>query len=498
MDTLASIFAIAGPRATACASTTCRALLAASDRQTLWRDFVVRDWSPTAAAFGSGPASTSAPRPAQNWRSLYRRWATGAPASTLLREHAPPSAAPRRTVNSLSFSGASSAPHRLFSAADDGVLLSWDPDRCARVDGADAAHAGAAITAVAAGPGSLLASAGANNAAAAWDARAPLSSGPTVELPHAHSGEVFSLAWLSPSSHGDDAHEAHGGAGPLWLATGGGDELIRIWDLRAPEACLCEVEAGSGTVYAMAWDAEASRLFAAFGRDVCVFDVGGARGAGGELAYPSECAWVSTLRAHLGDIYALSLGANCLLTAGDDGCVFEWTRPPPPPRAARAYGGDADGEAAARDDDEEDEEEPIDEEPAPVSKLEMSSWRAQVAGEASGAADLAGLSSRGGEGGRTSITSLAGLGTGPRGFLAGTWEGYVVHATRGRGRIRPFGKALLREPGPQGQEAAVPEVPVTALAASLGVVAVGGQFGEVRFMRMTPEEEEQQGPEEGS
>lgn len=209
-----------------------------------------------------------------------------------------------------------------------------------------------------------------------------------------------------------------------------------------------------------------------------MFDVSG----GGD--YPSDGAWVSTLRAHMGDVYALALGSECLLTGGDDGCVFEWARAP---ARFRGWGG-----AAAQEGDCE--EELMEEEPAPVAKLEMSSWRrAQAAGEASGAAaETRGLGSRGGEGGRASITALVGLGAGPEGFLAGTWEGHVVRASRGRGRIRGFGTALTR----QEASGVSVEVPVTALAASLQVVAVGGQFGEVRFLRMLSEEEEEEEEED--
>lgn len=449
VDTLTSVFAVAGAHATACASATCRALFAASDRHTLWRDFTLRDWSP--------PASSPAPPPAvppRHWRRLYGRWASGRPAATLVCEAG-------TSVNALSF--APGGAGRLFSAADDGAVLAWDSHRGARLDSAPLAHGGAAVSALAASPlaPALLASGGADNAAAVFDCRSALSAGPAARIPDAHSGEVFSLAWL-------------GGArsAPL-LATGGGDEVVRLWDLRAPGASLSELEGASGTVYSLAYDEGARRLFAAFGRDVCVFDVDAADGGAA-----CDAAWVSTLRAHVGDIYALQLGAECLLSAGDDGSVFEWARLPP--RAATGEEGD-----------EWEGGEPVDEEPAPVAKLEMSSWRALAAGEASGAAEIAGLGSRGGEGGHTSVTALAGLGAGPGGFLAGTWEGYVVHATReNRGRIRPFGRALLRQSGGGGaQQDDATQVPVTALAASLEVVAVGGQSGEVRFMRMLTDEE---------
>lgn len=488
-DALAGILRLAGPRATAAACTTCTALRAASEQAALWRDFTLESWCPTVQA--GGPASAAARAARLPWRSVYRRWASGTPAVTLVRRHASASAGPRRSVNSLAFSAPSAAaPTALLSAADDGALLLWDCATGTQLGGHASAHGGAAVTSLTAGPGSLVASSGADNALAVWDPRAPLSNGPIIRIPEAHSGEAFCSAWLC-----DPAHQGEGGgfadALPR-LASGGGDELVRVWDLRSPgEGALFELEGGSGTVYSLVFDNLASRLFAAFGRDVCLFDL--------DLA---SCTgeWVSTLRAHTGDVYGLALGSESLISAGDDGCVYEWARPPAASACPSA------------------DEAPLDEEPEPTAKLELSSWRrreavstlspsthaaASSAAAAPGAAlevatseattaTTANPDGRGDAGSVSIITSLACLGSGPSAFLAGTWEGYVVHAAaRGGGgtggRIRPFGKALLREES--STSAAVPEVPVTALAASLRVVAVGSATGEVRFMQMLSEEE---------
>jgi hypothetical protein len=385
------------------------------------------------AAQGCGDAYL----PRAGWPRLFSRWASATPAATLLRAHtAEGAAASRRRVNALVFgsSAVNNDAPPLYSAGDDGTLAAWDACVGVCVARAPAPHAGAAVSALAASGCSawLLASGGSDNAVRVWDPRAGLAT-PALSLPDAHAGEVFSVAWLDGGS-GGDAH-AHTHASEHTLASGGGDEAVRLWDCRQPGGALLELEGGAGSVFALAHDASAGRLYAAAGRDVCLFDL-------------RDGAWLATLSGHRGDVYALALGAQRLLSAGDDGTVCEWARAPPPSGSGAEL--------------------PPDEEPAPLATLAMTAHRG-------GGVD------DGGAGARPSVTALVALGDAPAAFLAATWEGYIVLAERGRQRIRPFGRALLRD-GAAG--AATPEVPVTALAATPRLVAAGADTGALRLLRM--------------
>jgi len=181
------------------------------------------------------------------------------------------------------------------------------------------------------------------------------------------------------------------------------------------------MEGGAGSVYALAHDAVAGRLYAASGRSINLFSL-------------EDGAWLSTLSRHSGDVYAIALGADVLLSGGDDGRVCEWARP-----------------SLAAD---------VEEEPEPLATLELARGQSSTEGR---------------ENPRLSLSCLSGLGDRPAAFLAGTWQGDVLTAAS-RKPLRCFGRALLRDNSP------TPEVPVTALAARLDLVAVGHENGALRLM----------------
>ena len=358
-DVAACVLSRAGARTAARAAATCRAWRSVAVYGPLWRDLLARDLSPSCQC-----PPWSADDAADSWQRLYGRWASAAPRATQLRVHSGPDAA-RRRVAALSFGDAAA----LFSAGDDGALLAWDAETGTVTSRASAAHGGAPLACVSASSSAVV-TGGADNALRLWDPRLGLDAPPVLVLPGAHAGEIFSVLLLPDGR----------------LASGGGDEMVRLWDTRAGSDAppLLEMEGGGGgSVFALAHDARCSRLYAAIGREVCLFDL------------DDDGTWLSTLRGHGGDVAALSLGETSLLSGGDDGRVCSWLLPPP---------------GAA-----------VEEEPEADVTLEVA------------------LGAEGGEVVRASVTSLVGLGEAPAAFLAATWQGGLVMGELETQRVRPFG-----------------------------------------------------------
>ena len=207
------------------------------------------------------------------------------------------------------------------------------------------------------------------------------------------------------------------------LASGGGDEAVRIWDARQIDETLLEMEESvSGSVFALAHDSEAGRLYGAVGRDVCLWDV-------------QTGSWLSHLTGcHRKDVYALALGRDRLLSAGDDSEVFSW------PRQAL--------------------EEEVHEAPEGARLVDANELPTKLCPG-------------------TSITSLVGLGEGPDRVLVGTWEGEIVEGDVHGCQMRVFGgDGVWRTEGRRS--------PVVSLAATADAVAAGCEDGSLKLLRMAP------------
>ena len=393
----------AGAEATASAAATCRSLRAVSAHPSLWQAHFVQELQPLRGAHDVGVAAPAANSAAN---AFFGRWKSGAPART-----AACTTAGLRGVTAVAFVGADT----LYSAHECGCLVEWSAARGGfETSRVDAAHGGAGLNALAVCGPATVATAGVDNAVRLWDVRASPAA-PAMQLLDAHSGEVFSFASLNGEAD----------ATPL-LASGGGDEQVRVWDARFAAEALLELNGCSSSVFALAHDAAAQRLYAGARRDICLFDL-------------RDGAWLTNLQGHSQDVYGLALGATRVLSCGDDGRVCSWRRQPP---------------LASEEDEVEEELEPCDEEV--ITRQ----------------GDLADA---------VSVTCLVGLGREPTAFLAGTWDGDVVLGTfDGARRRRTFGDALLRTDGDHAQRFDA----VTALAARDDVVAIGHNSGALRLMRM--------------
>ena len=394
----------AGAEATANAAATCRALQSVATHPALWQKHFAEQLQPLR---GVHDAALSAPPPRAGYHLLFKHWASCAPTRTTAC-----ATDDLRAVTAVAFVGADT----LYSAHECGCMVEWNAARgnfeTSRVD---AAHGGAGLNAlVACGP-ATVATAGVDNAVRLWDTRAsPVA--PAMQILDAHSGEVFSVASL----HGE------AGATPL-LASGGGDEQARIWDARFAAEALLQLDGCSSSVFSLAHDAAAQRLYAGARRDICLFDL-------------RDGAWLTNLQGHSHDVYGLALGETRLLSCGDDGRVCSWRRQPP---------------RVSEEDEVEEELDPSD---------EVVITRQGTLGDA------------------VSVTCLVGLGREPAAFLAGTWDGDVVLGTfDGARRRHTFANELLRT---EGEDHAQRFDAVTALAARDGVVAVGHNSGALRLQHM--------------
>ena len=442
-DVLAAVLSHADAVTAARLACTCRALWASvahASCESPWRAWLDRDWLPASGAAVCCKTSSNCVHAVPS-HLLYRRWSAGQPVHTCRAAHSD-----SQRVHALAFGHG----HELWSVAG-GQLCLHDASHgmSAPVQRAACPEPGPlnALAICACSGGTLVAVGGANNIAWVFDTRAGLDN-PAFATPADHFGEISALTWCAADYNADGARP------PQWescnaLATGGGDDTVRVWDMRY----MCPVRVFDdlpNSVYALAWDCRHSALYAASGKEVSVLD-----------AIHGE--WVSSLRAHSGDVYALALAEGAVLSGGDDGLICEWSRVP------------VTGDRSTHEIVEIDDALAY---PEPVSTLVMTAHRRGSDGEV--AADE---SSQGHTGLPTCVTSLIALGTAPKAFLAGTWDGYVVIADRSRGVIKPFGKAHLKCGSDER------EVPVTALAARAGVVAVGHDDGVVRLMRLVAEDE---------
>ena len=393
----------AGAKATANAAATCQALRSVSAHPTLWQAHFTEELQPLR---GAHDAAVAAPFPRAGWHAAFGRWAASSPAGTTAC-----ATDGLRAVTAVAFLGAD----MLYSAHECGCLVEWNAARGDfETSRLDAAHGGAGLNALAACGPATVATAGVDNAVRLWDVRASPAV-PAMQILDAHSGEVFSVASLVGEAD----------ATPL-LASGGGDEQVRIWDARFAAEALLELNGCSSSVFSLAHDAAAQRLYAGARRDICLFDL-------------RDGAWLTNLQGHSHDVYGLSLGATRLLSCGDDGRVCSWRRQPP---------------CVCEEDEVEEELDPSAEEVI---------TRQSDLGDA------------------VSVTCLVGLGREPAAFLAGTWDGDVVlGAFNGARQRRAFGDALLRTDGDHAQRFDA----VTALAARDDVVAVGHNSGALRLLRM--------------
>ena len=390
----------AGAAATASAAATCRSLREVSAHPLLWQAHFTQELQPLRGAHDGG---VTAPR---SWHRFFNSWKSGAPAHTTAC-----ATDGLRGVTAVAFVGADT----LYSAHECGRLVEWNTARGGfETSRVVAAHGGAGLNALAECGPATVATAGVDNAVRLWDVRASPAA-PAMQLLDAHSGEVFSVASLTGKAD----------ATPL-LASGGGDEQVRIWDARFAAEALLELNGCSSSVFALAHDATAQRLYAGARRDICLFDL-------------RDGAWLTNLQGHSHDVYGIALGATRLLSCGDDGRVCSWRRQPP---------------LSSDEEEVEEELQPSDEEV---------------------------ITRQGDLGDAVSVTCLIGLGREPTAFLAGTWDGDVVlGAFDGARRRRTFGDALLRTDGDHAQRFDA----VTALAACDDVVAVGHNSGALRLMRM--------------
>jgi hypothetical protein len=411
------VLRLAGLDATVAAALSCRSLHAAAAHPPLWQAFFAERLRPLRGVHDVlGEAAT----PRVGWqRFAQQRWASGTPARTL----ACGAGASSRGVTALAFT----AGGTLHASYEGGALVEWDASVGGSLRRVDAPHGQAGLNALAACGPATVATGGVDNAVRLWDVRASPAA-PVLLLPDAHAGEVLSLASLG------------GDAAPL-LASGGGDEQVRVWDARFAADALLELTGCSGSVFSLAHDVDAQRLYAGARRDICLFSL-------------LDGAWLATLQGHSHDVYGLAIGGQRLLSCGDDGRVCAWHRQPPSADATEADGAE------------------IEEEQEPIGELLVRKLDAR----------------QGDLGDVTSVTCLVGLGRMPSAFLAGSWEGDVVLGEfEGAARTRRFGAPLPRGGGDDAQQRFDA---VTAMAARDAVVAVGHNSGALRLMLLDDSEDD--------
>jgi hypothetical protein len=433
-DALASVL-LAGddPVTAARLACTCRSLrdgvLFHPSSGPVWRRWLDRTWTPTGTSCCHPPPETATPLfgPDTSARLLFTRWEARQPVGTHVWK-------PPGPLTALSFGRG----HTLCSLVK-GQLHVFNTSRCgdpaAVLTSLEGGHLASMAVCTCSGA-TLAAVGGADKAVRVFDTRLAAGADPVIMLPGAHYDEVSALAWCGLASSPDAAHDAASGQWSHVLATGGGDQAVRLWDLRkagtsATESCpepVMAVDDLPDGVTALAFDSSRHVLYAASGKDVCGLDT-------------VACEWIATLaNPHRYDVHAVIVGHEAVMTCDDNGTIADWARLPPLDELA----------------DREDEEEI-----GPLSMLHM---------EATG------------NGLPTDMTCLVGLGHAPAACLVGTWDGRVMLAQR-----RPAGLCIAGAPfgmpwqGSQGTRA---PVPVTALAAQATVVAVGHSDGAVRLMRL--------------
>ena len=192
-------------------------------------DGVVRLWAVDADALaaGAGGGAPKKRRGAAADAAAAAEPAALAPSSTL-EGHS-------QAVTALAWPSATT----LVSAGLDGAARRWDAATGAALD---VLHAGAALLAVAAPPGSpaVAAFGGAGGAVRVWDSRSPAAgAAPGAADLGTHAAWVSAVAWHPSSIH--------------HLASASHDGSVRVWDCRARGAPLAALAAHDGKALAVAW-----------------------------------------------------------------------------------------------------------------------------------------------------------------------------------------------------------------------------------------------------
>ena len=303
----------------------------------LWQPLLTRDWLPARKA-GTSPGGAAARHICP--RALYGGWASGAARGGDELFFMPPSAAGaggaesaaaalrRKPIRALALAGAGGA--RAWVGNEAGVvalfdaqaapggrapLARWEPHR-------QYASVQACVAWGARGGGGFCAfTGGSDRAIVGLDARC---AGATLHLRGAHLGEVFCLCPY----------------GEWGLLSGGGDDVVRLWDTRqlpsasaaaadgvsddvpaagGQQRALLELSGHDGSVFALAADARAGyelAFSAGADRTVNMWDLSAGAGAGG-LPAAGEGAegderWVSQMHGHNGPVYSLALGPDAV------------------------------------------------------------------------------------------------------------------------------------------------------------------------------------------
>ncbi len=195
---------------------------------------------------------------------------------------------------------------RLASVGDDGRVIVWDVPSGREIRRLQ--DAGGELLGVAWDPGGgLLATTGDDGKVHLWD----VNTGQASRTLEGHTGKVEAVAFapsplpLSPGGRG-------GGVRGQFLASGGGDGSVRVWDLGGGDPGV--LAAGPCAVESIAWSHDGRRLAAACGDGlVRVWD-----------ADPWRLRF--TLKGHLGESHGVAFSPDdrTLASGGNDHVVRLW------------------------------------------------------------------------------------------------------------------------------------------------------------------------------